>query len=196
MKLTTFLCFCFLFNLLVSQPQKAIKLNDNRDKAEILLQDYYAIRTKDMDTKISFNSVQILPFVVHSSWDSFQKIFVNKNTEKETKYVPLAYRESFLKAAIIKTLSTQSTPNKYYPTKGAFHNVLDLDLNRNSNKEPFDKDRIKRICEELPKIAKQIIIFIKDTDGDIAEEHMNNIIGKKWLIKADSQTSSKILERN
>ena len=60
----------------------------------------------------------------------------------------------------------------------------------------FDKDRIKRICEELPKIAKQIIIFIKDTDGDIAEEHMNNIIGKKWLIKADSQTSSKILERN
>ena len=39
-------------------------------------------------------------------------------------------------------------------------------------------------------------IFIKDTDGDIAEEHMNNIIGKKWLIKADSQTSSKILERN
>ena len=60
----------------------------------------------------------------------------------------------------------------------------------------FDKDRIKRICEELPKIAKQIIIFIKDTDGDIAEEHMTNIIGKKWLIKADSQTSSKILERN
>ena len=151
MKLTTFLCFCFLFNLLVSQPQKAIKLNDNGNKAEILLQDYYAIRTKDMDTKISFNSVQILPFVVHSSWDSFQKIFVNKNTEKETKYVPLAYRESFLKAAIIKTLSTQSTPNKYYPTKGAFHNVLDLDLNRNSNKEPFDKDRIIQELQETIK---------------------------------------------
>ena len=40
------------------------------------------------------------------------------------------------------------------------------------------------------------LLIIKDTDGDIAEEHMNNIIGKKWLIKADSQTSSKILERN
>lgn len=60
----------------------------------------------------------------------------------------------------------------------------------------FDKDRIKRICEELPQIAKQVIIFIKDTDGDIAEEYMKDVIGKKWLIQADSQTSSKILERN
>ena len=59
----------------------------------------------------------------------------------------------------------------------------------------FDKDRIKRICEALPKIAQQIIIFIKDTDGDIAEEHMSNVIGKKWLIQADSQTSSRIVER-
>ena len=60
----------------------------------------------------------------------------------------------------------------------------------------FDKDRIKRICEELPQIAKQVIIFIKDTDGDIAEEYMKDVIGKKWLIQADSQTSSKIIERN
>lgn len=60
----------------------------------------------------------------------------------------------------------------------------------------FDKDRIKRICEELPQIAKQVIIFIKDTDGDIAEEYMKDVIGKKWLIQANSQTSSKIVERN
>lgn len=60
----------------------------------------------------------------------------------------------------------------------------------------FDKDRIKRICEELPQIAKQVIIFIKDTDGNIAEEYMKDVIGKKWLIQADSQTSSKIIERN
>lgn len=60
----------------------------------------------------------------------------------------------------------------------------------------FDKDRIKRICEELPQIAKQVIIFIKDTDGDIAEEYMKDVIGKKWLIQADSQTSSKIVERS
>ena len=60
----------------------------------------------------------------------------------------------------------------------------------------FDKDRIKRICEELPKIAKQVIIFIKDTDGDIAEEYMKSVIGKKWLLLADSETSSRIEERN
>ena len=59
----------------------------------------------------------------------------------------------------------------------------------------FDKDRIKRICEALPAIAQQIIIFIKDTDGDIAEEHMANVIGKKWMIQAESQTISRIVER-
>ena len=32
--------------------------------------------------------------------------------------------------------------------------------------------------------------------GDIAEEYMKDVIGKKWLIQADSQTSSKIVERS
>ena len=150
MKFTTFLYFYFLFNLVVPQPQKAIQLNDG-NKAEILLKDYYAIRTKNMDIKISFNSVQILPFIVHSSWDTFQNIFVDKSKNKEVKLVPIAYRESFLKAAIIKTLSTQSTPNKYYPTKGAFHNVLDLNININANTEPFDKDRIIQELQEMIK---------------------------------------------
>ena len=31
---------------------------------------------------------------------------------------------------------------------------------------------------------------------DIAEEYMKDVIGKKWLIQADSQTSSKIVERS
>ena len=30
----------------------------------------------------------------------------------------------------------------------------------------------------------------------IAEEYMKDVIGKKWLIQADSQTSSKIVERS
>ena len=47
----------------------------------------------------------------------------------------------------------------------------------------FDKTRIKSICTEIPKIADQVIMFIKDTDGDIAKEHMNNKIGKKYMIQ-------------
>lgn len=43
----------------------------------------------------------------------------------------------------------------------------------------FDKRRIKTVCESLPKVAEQVIIFIKDTDGDLAEEYMGNKIGSR-----------------
>ena len=61
---------------------------------------------------------------------------------------------------------------------------------------PTKKEDSIDLSEITPEYKGVLIIFIKDTDGDIAEEHMNNISGKKWLIKADSQISSKILERN
>lgn len=44
----------------------------------------------------------------------------------------------------------------------------------------FDKTRIKTVCDALPQVAEQVIIFIKDTDGDIAEEHMGTKVGKKY----------------
>ena len=43
----------------------------------------------------------------------------------------------------------------------------------------FDKRRIKTVCESLPNIAEQVIIFIKDTDGELAEEYMGNKIGSR-----------------
>lgn len=43
----------------------------------------------------------------------------------------------------------------------------------------FDKRRIKTVCEALPKTAEQVIIFIKDTDGDLAEKYMGNKIGSR-----------------
>ena len=43
----------------------------------------------------------------------------------------------------------------------------------------FDKRRIKTVCETLPAIAEQVIIFIKDTDGEIAEEYMGSKIGSR-----------------
>jgi len=44
----------------------------------------------------------------------------------------------------------------------------------------FDKTRIETVCEVLPKIAQQVIIFIKDTDGDIADKHLGSRIGKRY----------------
>lgn len=41
----------------------------------------------------------------------------------------------------------------------------------------FDKRRIKTVCESLPNTAEQVVIFIKDTDGELAEEYMGDKIG-------------------
>lgn len=59
----------------------------------------------------------------------------------------------------------------------------------------FDKRRINNICQTIPKIAEQVIMFIKDTDGEVAEEKMGMSIGTKWKIVANSQTNSIIQER-
>ena len=48
----------------------------------------------------------------------------------------------------------------------------------------FDKTRIKNVCDILPSIAEQVIIFTKDTEGDIAEEHLGNLIGKRLTFNA------------
>ena len=46
----------------------------------------------------------------------------------------------------------------------------------------FDKTRIKSICTEIPEIADQVIMFIKDTDGDVAEREMAEKIGCRYTV--------------
>lgn len=43
----------------------------------------------------------------------------------------------------------------------------------------FDKRRIKTVCEAIPETAEQVIIFIKDTDGELAEDYMGDKIGSR-----------------
>lgn len=46
----------------------------------------------------------------------------------------------------------------------------------------FDKHRINTICKVLPEIAEQVIIFIKDTDGDIAKNNLESRLGKNYIL--------------
>lgn len=59
----------------------------------------------------------------------------------------------------------------------------------------FDKTRIARICEALPEIAEQVIIFIKDTDGETAEKYLENRIGGKWKLVPQNKTNTTIERR-
>ena len=47
----------------------------------------------------------------------------------------------------------------------------------------FDKRRIEAICKQIPQIAEQVIIFIKDTDGDIARQYLQNKIDKIYELE-------------
>jgi len=44
----------------------------------------------------------------------------------------------------------------------------------------LDKNLIESVSKAIPSIAEQVIIFIKDTDGEIAKEHMKDIIGYEY----------------
>lgn len=59
----------------------------------------------------------------------------------------------------------------------------------------FDKRRIRTVSDTLPKVAEQVIILIKDTDGDIAEEHLGSIIGKRYLLKKENEVETYIVSR-
>ena len=47
----------------------------------------------------------------------------------------------------------------------------------------FDKRRIQTICTALPETAEQVIIFIKDTDGELAEDYMGERVGSRHRFK-------------
>ena len=59
----------------------------------------------------------------------------------------------------------------------------------------FDKTRIQTVCDTLPNIAEQVIIFIKDTDGEIAEKYLSEKIGKSYLFDKKNEFETYHSER-
>lgn len=59
----------------------------------------------------------------------------------------------------------------------------------------FDKRRIKTLCEVLPRIAEQVIIFIKDTDGELAEKNMGEKVGKRYLFHKKNEIETYLENR-
>lgn len=57
----------------------------------------------------------------------------------------------------------------------------------------FDKRRIKTVCEALPSIAEQVIIFIKDTDGDLAEENIGYKVGCRHKLDKLGEFETKLI---
>ncbi len=56
----------------------------------------------------------------------------------------------------------------------------------------FDKKRIKAICDSIPNTAEQVIIFIKDTDGDLAEERLGTKVLKRHYLEKIDEFNTKL----
>ena len=54
----------------------------------------------------------------------------------------------------------------------------------------FDRKHIKSVCETIPHLTEQVIIFIKDTDGDLAKEYMSEKIGKSHRFRKITETET------
>lgn len=78
-------------------------------------------------------------------------------------------------AGVIK-MARNNKDNEMLSTE-AYPLVMDAPLSA------FDKARIQTVCETLPNIAEQVIIFIKDTDGEIAEKYLSGKIGVNYTFE-------------
>ena len=92
-------------------------------------------------------------------------------------------------AGIIKMAKINATEEQNFLVSEPYPLVMDAPLSA------FDTTRIKTVCDTLPNIAEQVIIFIKDTDGQIAETHMHQKIGKRYLFDKRQECETYLIER-
>ncbi|MGI6170066.1 MAG: hypothetical protein ACOYI4_10305, partial [Christensenellales bacterium] len=84
-------------------------------------------------------------------------------------------------AGVIKMARDSKNPENELLVSEPYPLVMDAPLSA------FDKARIKTVCEVLPDVAEQVIIFIKDTDGELAEMYMSDKLGKRYSFDKRSE---------
>jgi DNA sulfur modification protein DndD len=92
-------------------------------------------------------------------------------------------------AGVIKMARQSKNPENEMLVSEPYPLVMDAPLSA------FDKTRIRTVCDALPKVAEQVIIFIKDTDGEIAEENMGSKVGKRYLFDKKTEFETYLISR-
>ncbi len=95
---------------------------------------------------------------------------------------------AFIAGVIKMARENNSEENSMLMTE-AYPLVMDAPLSA------FDKTRIKTVCEALPKVAEQVIIFIKDTDGEIAEDNMGSRVGVRYQFDKKNEFETELVGR-
>jgi len=92
-------------------------------------------------------------------------------------------------SGVIKMARQSRNPENEMLVSEPYPLVMDAPLSA------FDKTRIKTVCDALPKVAEQVIIFIKDTDGEIAETNMSEKVGMRYLFDKKNEFETYLVTR-
>ena len=92
-------------------------------------------------------------------------------------------------AGVIKMARESQQPENEMLVSEPYPLVMDAPLSA------FDKTRIQTVCTVLPDVAEQVIIFIKDTDGEIAETYLSDRIGSRAEFDKHNEFETYIQER-
>lgn len=197
-------------NNLKKEKEKYININEDNEKY-LLYREYARAIFKGLNDKYSENEKEIRERLEQKINEIFCKIFdgglslkldekynikvtVNELVSDENIERSTAQNYSVIFAFIAGIIEIAKEKGKednngYFDTANNYPLVMDAPLSA------FDRRRIEQICNTIPKIAQQVIFFIKDTDGNVAEEHLKEYIGKKYEIVKDGQLNSLIKER-
>ena len=197
-------------NTLKKQKDKYINI-DKDNKKYILYRNYARAIYEGLDRKYRKNEEEIRERLEEKINEIFCKIFdgglslnldekynikvtANELVSDEDIERSTAQNYSVIFAFIAGIIEIAKEKGKgedagYFDTANNYPLVMDAPLSA------FDKTRIEKICNTIPEIAQQVIFFIKDTDGNVAEEHLKEYIGKKYEIIKDGQLNSFIKER-
>jgi len=91
-------------------------------------------------------------------------------------------------AGVIKLARDENNERSSMLLTEAYPLVMDAPLSN------FDKKRIAAVCNVMPKIAEQVVIFIKDTDGELAEKYMADALGTRYTIRVTEQNRKSLIE--
>lgn len=79
-------------------------------------------------------------------------------------------------AGVIRLATDQKRSDDEMLITEAYPLVMDAPMSK------LDKKRIASVCNVVPRIAEQAVIMIKDTDGDLALEHLRSRIGCEYEV--------------
>ena len=92
-------------------------------------------------------------------------------------------------AGVIKMARQSQNPDNEMLVSEPYPLVMDAPLSA------FDKTRIRTVCDALPSVAEQVIIFIKDTDGEIAETYLGSKVGSRYEFDKVNEFETNLVTR-